>query len=89
MLPVVNLTDARDRLDLNRGNPTRCPARSPLRDFDHASRPRAKASRPVLYASLEFSPHHGATTSLRAFHSLRSDGKVHDNGGVRESSATP
>lgn len=57
IVPVVNRTDLPARcLDLNRGNPTGAPARSPRRDRDHASRPRASASNPLLYASFEFSP---------------------------------
>ena len=65
---MVNRTRRRDRADLNRGKPAAGPARAPVRDFSHASSPRARASRPLLYASLEFSRHHGATSRLRRFH---------------------
>ena len=39
--------------------------------------PRASASSPELYASLEFSGHHGAIRPLFAFHQRRSAGSVH------------
>ncbi|UOT06105.1 hypothetical protein MPY17_10330 [Rhodococcus opacus] len=74
---------------MNRGNPTGAPARSPRRDRDHASRPRASASNPLLYASFEFSPHHGATTCLRLFQHFRSAAKLHPSAGVSSVSATP
>lgn len=48
MTPVVNRTERGARAVLNRGKPTARPARCPLRDFDHASSPRANPSRPVL-----------------------------------------
>jgi hypothetical protein len=54
---VVKRTGRRDLADLNLGNPIAAPARSPFFDFDHASSPRARASRPELHASLEFSAH--------------------------------
>ena len=53
------------------------PRRAPRRDFDQPSRARARASRPELYASLEFSAHHGATTCFARFHSLGSAGGDH------------
>lgn len=71
-MPVVNRTDGVERcLDLNRGKPTGRPLRLPLLDLDHASSARARASKPVLNASLEHSAHHGATSALALFHSLR------------------
>ena len=85
----MNRTDRRERADLNLGKPVAFPARSPLRDFLHASSPRARASRPVLYASFEFSAHHGATSSLRRFHSLRSPASDQLSDGVRSASAMP
>ena len=48
MTPVVNRTERGARAVLNRGKPAARPARSPFRDFDHASRPWANPSRPVL-----------------------------------------
>ncbi len=63
---------------LNFGNPTFRPFRAPRRLFDQFSKPFAKASRPLLYASLEFSDHQitpfspTANVSLLAFHQRRS-----------------
>jgi hypothetical protein len=48
MVPVVNRTERRDRAVLNLGNPAARPARSPFLDADHAAKPRARPSRPVL-----------------------------------------
>jgi hypothetical protein len=50
---------------------------------------RASWSRPVLNASFEHSPHHGATLALTAFQSRRSEYSDHDSGGVRSASAIP
>jgi len=88
--PVVNRTAGRDRcLDLNRGNPTRLPFRVPVRELCQFCNARASWSRPVLNASFEHSRHHGATTSLAAFQSLRSEYSDHDTAGVRASMGTP
>ena len=88
--PVVNRTDGRAlRLDLNRGNPAGLPFRLPLRESPQFFSARASWSRPVLNASFEHSPHHGATWCLAAFQSLRSEYSDHETGGVRPPSATP
>jgi len=66
-------------LALNRGKPTRRPFRSPLRLFTQFDKAFANDSRPLEYASLEFSPHQitpsslTASASLFAFHHLRSE----------------
>ena len=44
---------------------------------EYCFNPRARASSPELYASLLFSGHHGAISSLFAFHHRRSAGSVH------------
>ncbi len=77
------------RRDLNRGNPTGRPDRLPLRESAQFFNPRAKASRPVLKASLDTSVHHGATSAFAAFHAFRSPASDHDNDGVSNSSGTP
>ena len=54
IVPVVNRTLGVVRcLALKRGNPTFRPARLPVRESDQFFNPRARPSRPVLYASLE------------------------------------
>jgi hypothetical protein len=76
--PVVNRHASRARpLRLNRGKPTRGPARVPLRLAAQFLSDRASASRPAEYASLEFSGHQGATSSFARFHSRRNPGSVH------------
>ena len=88
--PVVNRTlGVERRRDLNRGKPIRRPARLPLRESDQLARARAKASRPVLYASFEHSRHHGATMSFSAFHTRRNAGNDHPNADVNSASAMP
>jgi hypothetical protein len=52
-------------------------ARLPLR------KAAANAARPLLYASLEFAAHHGATRCFSWFHSRRSAGRLHPSGAVR------
>ena len=49
----------------------------PLRESPQFFSARASWSRPVLNASLEHSAHHGATVSLAAFQSLRSECGLH------------
>ena len=79
MVPVVNRTDGVvRRRDLNRGNPTGLPFRLPVRESFQFFNARASASRPVLYASLEHSAHHGATSALASFHARRRAARVHD-----------
>jgi hypothetical protein len=86
----VNRTDGRAfRFDLNRGNPARFPFRLPLRESPQFFSACASWSSPVLNASLEHSGHHGATVSLAAFQSLRSEYSDHDSDGVRPSPAMP
>jgi hypothetical protein len=76
--PVVNRHDTRDwRRDLNRGKPILGPRRWPALLPEYCFNPRARASGPELYASLLFCGHHGAISSLFAFHHRRSAGSVH------------
>ena len=76
--PVVNRHDTRDRRrDLNRGKPILGPRRLPALLPEYCFNPRARASSPELYASLLFSGHHGAISSLFAFHHRRSADSVH------------
>lgn len=79
----------RDRRLWNRGKPTRRPPRRPRRDLDQASRPRARASSPELYASFELIAHHGAASSLTAFHSRRNAGKLQGAGPASSSAHAP
>jgi hypothetical protein len=67
-----------ESLDLKRGNPILRPFRRPLRDSEKFFSASANDSRPLLYASLLFSGHHGspvasstASASLAWFHHLR------------------
>jgi hypothetical protein len=62
---------------LNRGKPILGPRRWPALLPEYCFNPRARASSPELYASLLFSGHHGAISSLFAFHHRRSAGSVH------------
>lgn len=77
------------RRDLNRGNPIFGPLRVPFLESFQLPSARASASRPVLYASLEFSAHHGATWSFARFHALRNAGSVQEMAGVSSSAAIP
>src|SRR5204863_7627739 len=62
--PVVNRQVRRERrFDLNRGIRARPALRLPSAV--------ARFAQPDAYASFEFSFHHGATTSLAAFHAFR------------------
>jgi hypothetical protein len=76
-------------LGLEPGNPTGAPLRFPGRESPQFFNARANPSRPVLNASFEHSPHHGATSPLAAFHSLRSEYSDHEIEGVRPSSLMP
>lgn len=65
-------------LDLKRGKPILRPFRRPLRDLEKFLSASANDSRPLLYASLLFSGHHGspvvsstARPFLAWFHHLR------------------
>src|ERR1700716_666731 len=80
--PVVNRHDNPTRLPLNRGNFIFRPARVPLRDADQLPNAVARFARPEEYASFEFSPHHGAISSLAWFHSFRRLYADHDSDGV-------
>jgi hypothetical protein len=74
--PVLNRTrPGSRRADVNRGKPTRRPARVPVLLACQLSNARARSASPLEYASLEFSAHHGATSSLARFHAQRSDAK--------------
>ena len=78
--PVVNRMEGRAlRFDLNRGKPAGLPFRLPLREPPQFFSARASASSPVLKASLEHSAHHGATSPLAAFQSLRSEYSDHES----------
>jgi hypothetical protein len=88
--PVVNRTlGVVRRRDLNRGKPDGRPARFPLRESVQFFNPRASASRPVLNASFDTSPHHGATSGFAAFHAFRRPASDQDSDGVSNSSGTP
>jgi len=69
--PVVNRHDNPARLPLNRGNRTVGPRRFPVFDAFQLPNAVARFARPDAYASLEFSAHHGAFSSLTWFHSFR------------------
>ena len=77
MAPVVNRHDRRLRpFRLRLGNPA-TPLRRPVRASKKLPSALANASRPELYASFEFSAHHGATWPLSRFHSRRKAGSDH------------
>ena len=73
----------------------RGPLRSPLRDCSQLRRASARAWHPDVYASFEFSGHHGvpssriATVCLRWFHSRRSAITDQPSTGVSSSPARP
>ena len=69
--PVVNRHDMPCRLPLNLGNRTFGPRRVPFFDAFQLPSAVARLARPDEYASLEFSPHHGAISSLAWFHDFR------------------
>ena len=81
---MVNRTERAERCrDLNRGNPTAAPARSPDRDAPQFCSARASASNPLLYASFELAGHHGATSFLIWFQVLRSAASDHPCAGCQ------
>ncbi len=88
--PVVNRHDKRDLCpDLNRGKPARRPLRFPVLESCQFFSALARPSNPVLNASFEHSPHHGATSPLAWFQSFRSEYSDHDSEGVRSPAAMP
>jgi hypothetical protein len=62
---------SRPRLPLNRGKPTRRPARAPEREDDQFDSAVVRLASPEAYASLLFCAHHGARASLAWFHARR------------------
>ncbi len=80
---------SRPRRPLNRGNPTRGPARAPEREDDQLCSAAARLATPAEYASFEFSRHHGARESFASFHARRRLYAENDTGGVSWSSAMP
>lgn len=68
---MVNRHDTPARLPLNLGNRARGPRRSPVLESFQFVNAVARLASPDEYASLEFSPHHGATSCLAWFHALR------------------
>src|SRR5690349_18112887 len=86
--PVLNRHDNPLRLPLNRGNRTIGPRRLPVREPCQFVSAVARLASPDEYASLEFSPHHGATSHLALFQSLRRLYADHDADGVSWPSGT-
>nr|WP_258948303.1 hypothetical protein [Lentzea californiensis] len=80
--PVVNRHDTPPRLPLNLGNRTGAPRRPPVREPCQFVSAVARLASPDEYASLEFSPHHGATSYLAWFQSLRRLYADHDTDAV-------
>ena len=66
---------------MNRGNPTRGPARAPEREDDQLDRAVARLANPAEYASLLFCAHHGARASFASFHARRRLNAENDTGG--------
>lgn len=81
--PVVNRTRPWSRWRaLNRGNPTRPPARRPALESHQLCKATTRSAIPDAYASLLVAAHQGATASLAWFHALRSAGRFHCSAGT-------
>lgn len=74
---------------MNLGNPTRCPRRSPERDFDQFSSAWAASTIPDRKACIDTSRHHGAASSFTWFQSVLRRVAFHDTAGVKSSWDTP